>query len=62
MGKVCDDRCKNEQAKEPERAAPSSGTAAEPPYPDIPGGHADKGREERTHNHIYIDNGKRDIF
>ena len=29
--------------------------------PDIPG-HADNGREERTHNYKYIDNGKRDIF
>lgn len=53
MGKVCDDRCKNEQAKEPERAAPSSGTAAEPPYPDIPGGHAaERGRE--ITRYIYI--------
>ena len=29
MGKVCEDRCKNEQAKEPERAG-------EPEKPEIP--------------------------
>ena len=38
-----------------------NGLRPRPDMPDIPG-HADKGREERTHNYIYIDNGKRDIF
>ena len=38
-----------------------NGLRPRPDVPDIPG-HADKGREERTHNYIYIDNGKRDIF
>ena len=38
-----------------------NGLRPRPDMPDIPG-HADKGREERTHNFIYIDNGKRDIF
>ena len=39
-----------------------NGLRPRPDIPDIPGGHADKGREERTHNYIYIDNGKGDIF
>ena len=38
-----------------------NGLRPRPDMPDIPG-HADKGREERKHNYIYIDNGKRDIF
>lgn len=38
-----------------------NGLRHRPDMPDIPG-HADKGREERKHNYIYIDNGKRDIF
>ena len=38
-----------------------NGLRPRPDMPDIPG-HADKGREERTHNNKYIDNGKRDIF
>ena len=58
MGKVCDDRCKNEQAKEqeradnpgdpeiPERAAPLPG------YAGYYGIHAERGRE--ITRHIYI--------
>lgn len=38
-----------------------NGLRPRPDMPDIPG-HADKGREERTYNYKYIDNGKRDIF
>ena len=38
-----------------------NGLRPRPGNPDIPG-HADKGREERKHNYIYIDNGKRNIF
>ena len=38
-----------------------NGLRPRPDMPDIPG-HADKGREGRTHNNKYIDNGKRNIF
>ena len=38
-----------------------NGLRPRPDMPDIPG-HSDKGGEERKHNYIYIDNGKRDIF
>ena len=54
MGKVCDDRCKNEQEGK------RNGLLPRPDIPDMPGHAAERGRE--ITRHIYIMYGKRDIF